>query len=173
VSGGKAFGPALSYQLFCRDYLRRSRHDLIPMNGEGIDVPFIMGGTVWSIDVALEAPDKKGIVVAECRWLKDPVKQEAVAAFAHKVTLLQAKYLVVEAYFFCRSRYQTGAVKAAQHHGIVRAVCTENIPKGGFTVVFPGYDSATGKPTQGVAVCLTAAASLIPGVPTVVSCREK
>jgi hypothetical protein len=160
VTGGKAFGPALSYQLFCRDYLRRSRQELIPLAGEGIDVPFDLGGTVWTIDIALEVPDKKGIVVAECRWRRDPVKQEHVAAFAHKVTLLRARFPVVEAYFFCRSRYQKGAVRAAQSHAIVRAVCAENIPSSGFSVVFPGYDSTTGKPTQGVAVCPTPAATI-------------
>ena len=75
-------------------------------------MPFDLGGTVWRIDTALEVPDKKEIVVAECRWRKDPVKQEHVAAFAHKVTLLRELFPVVEAYFFCRSRYQKGAVKS-------------------------------------------------------------
>lgn len=172
MSGGRAFGVARSYQQFCRDYLRRSWPTLLPPAvGDGLDVPFELGGTTWYIDVALWAPDGSTLVAAECRWRRDPVKQEDVAAFAHKVSLLRT-IASVEPYFFTRARFQPGAVKAAQNHGIVRAIWTESAPQAGFAVVFPGFDLTTSKRTQGVTVCVPAACAVASaGTPTVLVTR--
>jgi len=67
MAAGKARGENRTYQVFCRDVLQTlsSHGGFVPYEGDGIDVPFDMGGTTWTLDVALK--DSEGnIVVAEC-----------------------------------------------------------------------------------------------------------
>src|SRR5262245_35757404 len=84
MTRGRAHGANRSYQLLCRDVLMRENHSLVPFTGDGVDVPFEAGGTVWTLDVALRAQGDN-LVLAECRRRKQVVKQEDVAALAYKV----------------------------------------------------------------------------------------
>lgn len=99
-----------------------------------------MGGTTWSLDIALRAADGS-VIVAECRRWQGPVKQEHVAAFAYKVELLR-KLLgtKIAGVFFVRKRAQIGAVRAATGAGIRLAVCEQAQPLDAFSLAFNSCD---------------------------------
>jgi hypothetical protein len=68
MTAGKATGKDRDYQVFCRDLLLKQygSNGLRLYEGDGIDVPFDVGGTPRTLDVALV--DCEGnIIVAECR----------------------------------------------------------------------------------------------------------
>ena len=56
MPGGKAHGENRQYQVECRDVLVFRDRSLVPYAGDGIDVPFKVGSTEWSFDVALRVP---------------------------------------------------------------------------------------------------------------------
>lgn len=114
---GQAFGRNRDYQVLCRDVLVHRNPTLRPWSGDGIDVPFDLPDTQWTIDVALRGDE--GLVVAECRRTASSVKQEDVAAFAYKVELLRrTQDTPVAASFFTKTGHQVGAVKVGQFTGI-------------------------------------------------------
>lgn len=121
MSSGKATGNSLIYQQQCAAWLQKLENvPLVPYCGDGIDVPFTMGGTTWRIDVALRYQNG-GIVAAECKRyrLKHRVIQDEIAAFAYKLILLrELTHTAVAGYFFANGGYQQGAVLAAHAVGI-------------------------------------------------------
>jgi hypothetical protein len=131
--------------VLARDVLVHRDASLTPYSGEGIDVPFPVGGTTWTIDVALRAPNGD-ILVAECRRRADPVKQEDVAAFAYKVELLRQQLGVsVAGVFLTKTSHQLGAVKVGQFEDITMAVLGEGQVPPGFSIVFHRYDEVRAK----------------------------
>jgi hypothetical protein len=140
MAGGKAHGVNRQYQIECRDVLRARYPELEPWEGDGIDVPFNLPDTCWSFDVALRAPDG-ALVVAECRRTKDPVKQEDVAAFAHKVERLRKSLdIPVSGFFITKTDHQIGAIKVGQFEGIRIVVQREGEAPPGFTLTYLRYD---------------------------------
>jgi hypothetical protein len=140
MTQGKAHGQDRAYQIHCRDVLQYQHPGFSPYSGDGIDVAFAVGGTTWTMDVALR--DSTGeLLVAECRRRKEPAKQEALAAFAHKVELLRKEFAVrVAGAFFSKSSPQLGAVKHSQFEGIIVAELLEGNISEGFSVAFYHYD---------------------------------
>ena len=137
---GKAHGQDRAYQSHCRDVLQYHNPGFSPYSGDGIDVRFDVGGTTWTIDVALKN-SSDALLVAECRRREDPTKQEAIAAFAHKVELLRREFGVpVGGAFFCKSSPQLGAVKHGQFEGITIAELLEGNISEGFSIAFHHYD---------------------------------
>ncbi len=140
MSGGKAHGAAREYQILCRDVLLQRRPKFTAFSDDGIDVLFNAGGTIWTMDVALRAPEAD-VLVAECRGRSDPAKQEEVAAFAYKVELLRKHLGVpVAGVFMAKTAPQLGAIKVTHFEGIRMAVLNETEAHPGFTIVFHRYD---------------------------------
>lgn len=65
MSAGKAYGENRQYQITCRDVLAFREPTLVPWQADGIDVPFKLPDTEWTLDVALKDPSG-ALVVAEC-----------------------------------------------------------------------------------------------------------
>ena len=140
MTQGKAHGQDRAYQIHCRDMLQYRYPEFSPYFGDGIDVPFSAGGTTWTIDVALKN-STGALFVAECRRREEPTKQEALAAFAHKVELLRKEFGVpVSGAFLSKSSPQLGAVKAGQFEGIIVAELLEGNISEGFSMAFYHYD---------------------------------
>jgi hypothetical protein len=140
VSAGKAHGENREYQVACRDVLMFRDPELEPWKADGIDIPFKLADSEWTFDVALRSVSG-GVVVAECRRTKGPVKQEDVAAFAYKVEALRrALNLAVAGAFITKSDHQLGAVRVGQFNGITVAVLREGSTPPGFNIVFLRYD---------------------------------
>ena len=141
MTRGHAHGVDRKYQEHCRDFLLRTNSGLIAYSGDGCDVPFDLGGTTWTIDVALR--DANGdLVVAECRHRTAPAKQAEVAAFAYQVELLRKCLGVqVSGNFFAKARPQSGAVYVSTYEGIRIAVLSErNDATTGFSIAFHRHD---------------------------------
>ncbi len=140
MAGGKAHGPDRQYQLACRDVLIFRNPGLTPWSDDGIDVPFELPDTLWTIDVALR--DSAGaLVVAECRRTAGAVKQEDVAAFAYKVELLRkTRAIPVAGVFITKRDHQIGAIKVSQFNGIQAAILDEGSMPPGFDITFLRYD---------------------------------
>lgn len=155
MTGGKARGANRVYEEFCRDVLRKNDPALVPAAGDGVDVPFDAAGSTWSFDVALQVPSVR-LVVAECRRRTGSVKQEDLAAFAFRVDRLrQALGLPVAGVFFAKSRYQVGAVRAAQFEGISMAVVADGETIGeGFAVQYHRWNASSGKRCQDATIHL-------------------
>jgi hypothetical protein len=114
---------------------------LVPWQGDGIDVPFVLPDTKWTFDIALRSPDG-GLVVAECRRTTSAVKQEDIAAFAYKVeTLRRALQLPVAGIFLTKTDHQFGAVRVAQFNGITLAVLPQGSAPPGVSIIFFRYDA--------------------------------
>jgi hypothetical protein len=118
MTGGKGHGENRQYQLECRDVLIFRNPGLTPRSDEGIDVPFQLPDSPWTIDVALRDP-AGALVVAECRRTVGAVKQEDVAAFAYKVELLRKTLAIpVAGVFIAKTSHQIGAIRESQFNGI-------------------------------------------------------
>jgi hypothetical protein len=114
---------------------------LAPWEAEGIDVPFKLPDTDWTIDVALRTPSGD-LLVAECRRTTSAVKQEDVAAFAYKIEgLRRALGINVAGVFMTKSGHQLGAVRVGQFNGITLAVLAEDSAPPGFGITFFRYDA--------------------------------
>jgi hypothetical protein len=138
---GKAHGKNRAYQVHCRDVLLYKNAGFSPHCCDGIDVPFDMGGTTWTLNVALKS-STGALLVAECRRREDRTKQDAIAAFAHKVELLRKKFSVpLAGAFLCKSSPQIGAVKHSHFEGITVAELLEGNISEGFSIGFHHYDS--------------------------------
>jgi hypothetical protein len=138
---GQAFGVDREYQEYCRDFLVRTRPGLSAYVGDGCDVPFDIGGTTWTLDIALR--DQNGeLVAAECRRRGDPSKQNEIAAFAYQIELLRKAFgRPVSGHFFVKAEPQLGLVKVGTYEGIKVAVLDEGRdPSDGFSVAFLRYD---------------------------------
>lgn len=145
MSRGRAYGEDRDYQIQCRDVLIHRDQWLVPFSGDGIDVPFDVGGTTWTIDVALQL-DSSEVVVAECRRREANVKQEEVAGFAYKVEQLRQELgLPIAGVFFAKSGHQLGALKVGNFEGITMAVLSEGEKPPGFSMVFQRYDPERAK----------------------------
>jgi hypothetical protein len=104
-----------------------------------------VGGTTWTIDVALGKPSGE-VFVAECRRTKATVTQEDVAGFAYKVELLRKELGVqVGGAFITKTGVQLGAVKVGQYEGIYVAVLPQDATPPGFLIVFHRYDKVREK----------------------------
>jgi hypothetical protein len=138
---GKAYGQDRAYQIHCRDVLQYQHPGFSPYSGDGIDVRFDVGGSTWTIDVALKNSADE-LLIAECRRRQDRTKQEAIAAFAHKVEMVRREFSVpVGGAFFCKSSPQLGAVKHSQFEGITIAELLEGDISEGFSISFHRYGS--------------------------------
>jgi hypothetical protein len=140
MTGGKAHGLNWQYQVECRDVLTFRNPELTAWADQGIDVPFELPDTCWTIDVALR--DRAGsLVVAECRRTIGAVKQEDLAAFAYKVEVLRkALDIPVAGVFIAKTDHQIGAVKVAQFNGIQVAILKDGVTPPGFNITFLRYD---------------------------------
>jgi len=158
VTSGKAQGKDRDYQVLARDIFRvlSEQQSLFPYEGDGIDVAFDMGGTIWTLDVALKDHEGK-TVVAECRrWRGKKIKQGHIAEFAYKVELLRKhSNASVAGLYFTKSKYQIGAIKAAAWAGIEVAICDEGQPLTQFVVSYQLYDAEREKRLQKVLGCFT------------------
>jgi hypothetical protein len=140
MSGGKAYGVNRQYQETCRDVLVHRSPRLIPWANDGIDVPFT-ADTTWTLDVALK-DDLGRLVVAECRRTIDPVKQDDIGAFAHKVEQLRkTEGVEVAGVFFTKTKHQKGAVRVGQSNGIDIVVLAENAEPPAFGITYLRYDA--------------------------------
>ena len=141
MTGGKAHGLNWQYQVECRDVLTFRNQEFTPWADQGIDVPFELPDTCWTIDVALR--DRAGpLVVAECRRTIGAVKQEDLAAFAYKVEgLRKALDIPVAGVFIAKTDHQIGAVKVAQFNGIQVAILKDGATPPGFNNTFLRYDA--------------------------------
>jgi hypothetical protein len=157
MAAGRAHGQNRDYQVFCRNILQilSDRGGLLPYEDDGIDVSFEMGGTTWTLDIALRDSEGK-IVVAECKRWQDPIKQEHIAAFAYKVELLRKQTGGnVAGIFFTKTKYQIGAVKAAAGAGIEVAVCDQDQSLQQFVLSYQKYDPEREARLQKVLAYLT------------------
>lgn len=138
---GQAHGVNRKYQEHCRDFLLRTKPGLIPYSGDGIDIPFKIGGTTWTIDVALRYSDGE-LIVAECKRRKDALKQDDEAKFAHIVELLRKEIdIPVGGVFFTKRDPQLGFIKAGTHEGITIAILPEGKDSiSGFSIKLLKYD---------------------------------
>src|SRR4029450_3602512 len=139
MAQGKAYGENRAYQIHCRDVLQYKHPGFSPYSGDGIDVCFTVGGTTWTIDVALRSSEG-ALFVAECRRRNAPTKQDDIAAFAYKVELLRKHFSIpVAGAFLCKSSPQLGAVKTSQDARITVAQLLEGNISEGFSVAFHRY----------------------------------
>jgi hypothetical protein len=158
MTSGKAHGENREYQVLARNILQTlAGQGLVPYSDDGIDVPFEMGGTTWTLDVALK--DSEGnIVVAECKRWQEPIKQGHIAEFAYKVELLREETdKRVAGVFFTRTKYQIGAVKAAPYRGVKVAICNQDQSLQQYTLSFQKYDPTRAKRLQEALAYLTGA----------------
>lgn len=140
---GKAQGADRDYQVLARDIVQIiSREEgLVPYEGDGVDVPFEMGGSTWTLDIALKKPDDSKIVVGECRRWASPIEQEHVAAFAYKVELLrESTGKEVAGFYFTKQHFRVGAVKAAAKPGIKVITCKQDQLPSRFFLTYHTYD---------------------------------
>ena len=151
MASGKAHGVNRTYQQFCRDLLLKDDAALVPVSGDGVDVPLEAAGSKWTFDVALHVPSER-LVVAECRRRIRAVQQDDLAAFAFKVDRLrQALGLPIAGVFFAKSRYQVGAVRSAQSEGISMAtVGDRNTIAAGFAVEYHRWNAEAGRRAKDV-----------------------
>src|SRR3990172_2701646 len=158
MTSGKAQREDREYQVLARNILQTlAGGGLFPYSDDGIDVPFEMGGTTWTLDVALK--DSIGaIVVVECKRWQEPIKQEHIAGFAYKVELLRKETgKRVAGMFFTSAKYQIGAVKAAAGAGVEVAICNQDQSLQQFTLSFQKYDPTRAKRLQKALAYLTGA----------------
>jgi hypothetical protein len=143
MGSGKSHGSAREYQVFVRDILiKRSARPLIPFGGDGIDVAIDIGGVPRHFDVALREEADGNLVVAECKRIAGAVKLENLDAFAYRVEMLRKQSdTEVAGFYFTRTAYQRGVVKAAEEIGISVVVCAPDQPVEAFSLVFHRYDS--------------------------------
>jgi hypothetical protein len=140
MSGGKAHGSSREYQERCRDVLVHRNPELRPLAGDGIDVPFPLGGTTWSFDVALQNAEGQ-IVVAECKKYASAPKQGQIASFAYTVERLRkSRNVPVAGMFFTTASPQIGLVKVGQFEGIDVVVLKTDAYPPGFSISFERYD---------------------------------
>jgi len=143
MSSGKAHGENRDYQILGRSIVQvlNRQEGLIPYEGDGIDVPFKMGGTTWTLDIALKSCDGSKIVVGECRRWAYSIEQEHIAAFAYKVELLRKHSgKEVAGIYLTKTRYRIGAVKAAAGAGIEIAICGQDQSPENFVLSYQRYD---------------------------------
>jgi len=143
MSRGKARGKDRAYQVLVRNVLQMEWAGSLPFGGDGIDLPFDIGGTTVTFDVVLEVPQGP-VVVAECRRWAAGVKQEAVFALARKLQLLQVSLgRPVEGVLVARKSHQRGALKVAANDGIAMAVTEQDQPKNTPSIYYYEYDPST------------------------------
>ena len=157
MSSGKAYGQNRDYQVLCRDVLQKiSPEALITLNDDGIDIRFDgLGGTDITFDVAL-TNEGEDFVVAECKRWNEPIKQEAIFAFAYRVELLrQHTGRKVAGVFFAKRQFQVGAVKHGNWTGIRLAILEDDQSVKDFVLAFQKYDERRAKRLQEALVHLS------------------
>ncbi len=165
MAGGRAHGPNRQYQVRCRDVLIYRDPELTPWAGDGIDVPFDLPDTVWTLDIALRDGDG-ALLVAECRRTVDAVKQDDVASFAYKVELLRkSKPVPVAGVIFAKTEHQIGAVKVGAFNGIEIAILEERSTPPGFNITFLRYDAERERRCQELIMHLAPGALTLTGYP--------
>jgi len=143
MSKGKSSGSDWDYQELCKKIifaLRNEFPDLVPYLGDGIDVPLKMGGTTWTLDLALW--NCKGVfIVVECKRWTTRIKQGHIAEFAYKLELLR-KYFNgdVVGIFVAKTDYQIGAVKAAKEANVELFIIPETQSEENFILSKLFYD---------------------------------
>lgn len=140
MAGGKAHGSSRQYQIDCRNVLLALDSNLSPWpGGDGIDVPFLVRGSEWSVDIALCRSDGK-VVLAECKC-KGGIKQSELAPFAYVVEGIRQKLNVeVAGIFVAKDRLQIGAIRVADDAGITLLCLEEGVAPRGFNTVYCRYD---------------------------------
>lgn len=142
MTKGAAKGVNRKYQELCREVLTFRDPELIPWSGDGIDVPFDLDDTCWTLDVALRASDGSA-VVAECKRHKNAIKQGNLAELAWKVERLRGKLGVpVAAFCFAKNGHQAGSVRVGVYAGIEVVELEETAIPPAFRMVFYRYDTA-------------------------------
>jgi hypothetical protein len=98
---------------------------LRPYAADGIDVTLRLGTANRTFDIAL-IDDQGRLVVAECKRTTARVKLADLDAFAYRVELLRRETdREVAGYYFVKSNYQLGVLKAAGDAGIRVAVASD------------------------------------------------
>ncbi len=141
-NAGNAYGKDRVYQVLCRNIIQQiqQQEGLLPYAGDGIDVPIMIAGREWKIDVALKDMKNK-VVFAECKRWKDTIQQGEIAKFAYLVEMFRKESgLQVEGIYFTKTGYQQGAVEAARVPGIQIAVVAENQSLNPLIVHYRQYD---------------------------------
>jgi hypothetical protein len=165
MTGGKAHGANRQYQIECRDVLIHRKPELTPWTDDGVDIPFKLPDTTWTIDVALRDPSGS-LVVAECKRRADGVKQDEVAAFAHKVERLRkALGIAVAGVFMAKSAHQIGAVRVGQFEGIKMAILDEGSSPPGFNITFLRYDQERETKLRDITMSVECGSYRITGTP--------
>lgn len=140
MPGGKAHGANREYQVQCRDVLTFGNSDLAPWAADGIDVPFDLPDTCWTVDVALRRSDGS-LVVVECRRTAEAVKQGDVASLAYKVEMLRKSLgIPVAGFFIAKTGHQLGAIRVGEYNGIEIVVLEEGSTPPAFNMTFLRYD---------------------------------
>jgi len=141
MGAGKAKGKNTDYQIQCRDVLVYLNSELRPYEGDGVDVPFDVGGSARTMDVALIDGERR-ITVAECKRRMDPTKLIDIDAFARRVDLIRERFGGdVDGVFFTKTRFQIGGVRAASWAGIDVIVFNEGQPFEKFSMSYQLYDT--------------------------------
>lgn len=129
MGAGRASGKDLDYQELCRDLVRYGRKDLElePFSGDGVDIPFQAGGTVWTFDVALKCPGN--LILVECKRWSTAVSQGDLAEFAHKVEKVRGTMpdTLVSGIFIAKTDVNQGLLKAAGYEGIDVLICDDGV----------------------------------------------
>jgi hypothetical protein len=152
MTAGKATGKDRDYQVFCRDLLLKQygSNGLRLYEGDGIDVPFDVGGTPRTLDVALV--DCEGnIIVAECRRRISKTKLTDSDTFAHRVELIRKETgRQVAGVFLTKKQFQLGVVKSAAWEGIDVIVCPDGQSLQNYVLSSQLYDAERDKRLQKV-----------------------
>src|SRR5438552_343140 len=80
-------GP-LRYQSLCRYIVEYSGRDRgwQPYDGDGIDVPINLKGTIVTFDIALISPNRDRILVGECKAWATRLEQDHIFTLFGKIT---------------------------------------------------------------------------------------
>lgn len=141
-NAGKAYGKDRDYQVLCRNIIQQiqQQEGLVPYAGDGIDVPIMIAGSEWKIDVALTDMKNK-VVFVECKRRSATLKQSNIAEFAYLVEgFRKENHMQVAGIYFTKTGYQQGAIEAARVPGIQVAVVAENQSLNPLIVRYLRYD---------------------------------
>lgn len=147
---GSATKPAdAEYQRLCAYTVlfMRSAEGWEPLAGDGIDVEVKIGTGKVAVDIGLRSPDRKCILIGECKgWAKKNVSKSYLLALrAVTVDLKRAPRTQVEGLFFASSGFQSGLVRLAKGYRIRLAKVRRDQNPAAFTIAFAEYDPAKRK----------------------------
>jgi hypothetical protein len=106
-------GP-LEYQRFCRQLIEFMRREegWQPYEGDGIDVPIEVKGTTVTFDIALASPDRRRILLGECKAWAGALEQDHIFTLFGKITAVARETdRTVEAVLFASSGFDPGFMR--------------------------------------------------------------